>query len=86
MIYTVKEAKDKLSGIIRLAEKGQPQVIRRHDKEVVVVLSIEDWRRTGGGGERKSLLEVLRSCPVDLTELDLSRQNDLPRDIDFENL
>ncbi len=86
MTYTVKEAKDKLSGLIRLAEKGQPQVIRRHDKEVAVVVSIEDWRRTGGGGGGKSLLEVLRSCPFDLTELDLSRQNDLPREFDFEDL
>ncbi|MBA2378863.1 MAG: type II toxin-antitoxin system Phd/YefM family antitoxin [Blastocatellia bacterium] len=85
MSHNVKEAKNNLSSLIRLAEKGQPQVIRRHDKEVAVVVSIDDWRRTGGGGKKKSLVDVLRSCPADLTKLDLGRQNDPPRDFEFQD-
>jgi prevent-host-death family protein len=42
MTYNVKEAKNNLSSLIRLAEKGQPQIIKRHDKEVAVVVSIGD--------------------------------------------
>lgn len=82
MSYNVKEAKDNLSSLIRLAEKGQPQVIKRHDKDVAVVVSIEDWKKVNKGSE-KTLLEVLQSCPVDLNELDLSRPSDFPRDVDF---
>lgn len=83
MSHNVKEAKNNLSNLIRLAEQGMPQVIRRHDKDVAVVVSIEDWKNARGKQKKKSLLDVLRSCPVDLSELDLSRQNDPPRDVDF---
>lgn len=83
MSYNVKEARNNLSTIIRLAEKGQPQVIRRHDKEVAVVVSMDEWKKANGASEKSSLLELLRSCPVDLTELDLSRPADFPREIDF---
>ena len=83
MSHNVKEAKNNLSNLIRLAEQGMPQVIRRHDKDVAVVVSIEDWKNASGKQKKKSLLDVLRSCPVELSELDLSRQNDPPRDVDF---
>lgn len=83
MSHNVKEAKNNLSSIIRLAEKGHPQVIRRHEKDVAVVVSIEDWKKANGIQGERSLLEVLRSCPADLTDLDLTRQNDPPRDFTF---
>lgn len=81
MTYSVKEAKDSLSEIIRLAESGQPQIIRRHDTEVAVVVSINDWRRSKG--KRPSLVEVLRNSPLVGLDLDLTRQQDYPRDIDL---
>ena len=34
----------------------------------------------------KTILEFLQSCPVDLTTLDLERQNDPPRETDFDFL
>jgi len=83
MSHNVKDAKNNLSNLIRLAEQGMPQVIRRHDKEVAVVVSIDDWKRASGKQKKKSLLDVLRSCPVDLSDLDLSRQDDLPRELDL---
>lgn len=83
MSYNVKEAKNNLSNLIRLAEQGQPQIIRRHEREVAVVVSIDDWRKASGKHKRRSLLNVLRSCPVDLSGLDLTRQDDIPRGIDF---
>ncbi len=85
MSHNVKEAKNNLSSIIRLAEKGQPQIIKRHDKDVAVLVSIADWKKANGKPAEKSLLDVLRSCPVDLTELDLSRSAELIRDLNFED-
>lgn len=83
MTYTVKEAKDKLSSLIRLAEKGQPQVIKRHEKDVAVVVSIEEWKRLGG--KKESLLEFLQGSPLDLILDDLdNRSQELPREVDFE--
>lgn len=83
MSHNVKDAKNNLSNLIRLAEQGMPQVIRRHDKDVAVVVSIDDWKRASGKQKKKSLLDVLRSCPVDLSDLDISRQGDLPRELDL---
>ena len=83
MSHNVKEAKNNLSSLIRLAEKGQPQVIKRHDKDVAVVVSIEDWKKAGG--KQESLLELLQRSGLEaiLDDLD-NRPNDPPRDISFD--
>ena len=84
MSYTVKEAKDKLSSLIRLAEKGKPQVIRRHETDVAVVVSIEEWKRLGG--KKESLLEFLQKSPLDaiLPFLDEERPYEPPREVTIE--
>lgn len=81
MSHNVKEAKNNLSNLIRLAEKGEPQIIRRNDTEVAVVVSIEDWKRLNG--KKTSLVELLRSSPLVGEELDLTRQEDYPREFSF---
>jgi prevent-host-death family protein len=81
MSHTVKDAKNNLSGLIRLAEKGEPQIIRRNDTEVAVVVSIEDWKELNG--KKTSLVELLRSSPLVGEELDLSRPEDYPREFSF---
>ncbi len=81
MTHSVKDAKDNLSEIIRLAESGKPQIIKRHDTEVAVVVSINDWKRSKG--KRATLVEVLRNSPLVGLDLDFSRQDDLPREIDL---
>lgn len=83
MSHSVKEAKNNLSSIIRLAEKGQPQVIKRHDQEVAVVVSLDEWKRLGGKCE--TLLEFFQRSGLEaiLPYLD-DRPNDPPRDISFE--
>ncbi len=81
MSHNVKEAKNNLSNLIRLAEKGEPQIIRRNDTEVAVVVSIEDWKKLNG--KRQSLVELLRSSPLIGEELDLTRQEDYPREFSF---
>jgi prevent-host-death family protein len=82
MTYTVKEAKDKLSKIIRLAENGSPQVIRRYEKNVAVVVSIEDWEQING--RRKDLVEFIEDSQLDEIIPFLKRRDDLPRDFELE--
>ncbi|MDQ3219200.1 MAG: type II toxin-antitoxin system Phd/YefM family antitoxin [Acidobacteriota bacterium] len=83
MSHNVKEAKNNLSSLIRLAERGHPQVIKRHDKDVAVVVSIEDWKNAGG--KQESLLELLQRSGLEaiLDDLD-TRPNDPPRDLSFD--
>jgi prevent-host-death family protein len=82
MSHTVKEAKNNLSNLIRLAEKGEPQVIRRNDTEVAVVVSIDDWQKANG--KKESLVEFLKKCPLDEIIPYLERREDLPREVSFE--
>lgn len=83
MSHTVKEAKNNLSSLIRLAEKGESQIIRRNDTEVAVVISIEEWRKMNG--KKESLVEFLRKSPLDEIIPYLERdENDLPREVSFE--
>jgi len=82
MSHTVKEAKNNLSGLIRLAEKGEPQIIRRNDTEVAVVVSISDWQKVNG--RKESLVEFLRKSPLDEIIPYLERSDDLPREVSFE--
>ena len=83
MSHNVKEAKNNLSNIIRLAEKGEPQVIRRHERDVAVVISIDEWRRVTG--KKQSLVEILRSSPLVGEDVDFSRPVDYPREISFDD-
>ncbi len=82
MSHTVKDAKNNLSGLIRLAEKGEPQIIRRNDTEVAVVVSIEDWKKLNG--KKESLVEFLRQSPLDEIIPYLERNDDPVREVSFE--
>ncbi len=81
MSHTVKDAKNNLSSLIRLAEKGESQIIRRNEREVAVVISIEEWRKMNG--KKPGLVELLRSSPLVGEDLDLTRQEDYPREFSF---
>lgn len=82
MTHTLKEAKNNLDKLISLAESGEPQTIRRNDEEVVVVVSISDWRKMNG--EKESLVEFLKNSPLDEILPFLDRPEDLPREVSFE--
>lgn len=82
MSHTVKDAKNNLSGLIRLAEKGEPQIIRRNDTEVAVVVSIADWQKVNG--KKESLVEFLQKSPLDEIIPFLERSDALPREVSFE--
>lgn len=82
MSHTVKDAKNNLSSLIRLAEKGEPQIIRRNEREVAVVVSIEDWKKMNG--EKESLVEFLRKSPLDEIIPYLERRDDPVREVSFE--
>jgi prevent-host-death family protein len=75
----LQEAKQQFSAVAEKAANGQPQIVTKHGKPFVVIVKVADWQKTQP--RKKTLLEVLRSCPVDLSKLDLTRSKDLPRDI-----
>jgi prevent-host-death family protein len=78
--WTVAAAKARLSEVIERAQ-SDPQVITRHGKPSVVVVSAEEWaHKTKRKG---TLAEFLLASPLRGAELDLERVRDQARDFDL---
>jgi prevent-host-death family protein len=75
----LQEAKQQFSAVAERAAGGQPQIVTKHGKPFVVIVSVTDWQEARP--KKHTLLEMLRSCPVDASELDLRRSKELPRKI-----
>ena len=73
-------AKARLSEVIERAQTD-PQIITRHGKPSVVIVSTEEWaRKTVRKG---SLASFLMASPLRDADLDLERLRDQPRDLDL---
>lgn len=70
MAWQLQEAKQRFSEVVRQALEEGPQLVTRHGREAVVVLSAEAYRSLEGAGG--GLKEYLRAAP-DLGRLRLSR-------------
>lgn len=70
----LQEAKQQFCAVAEKAAKGKPQVVTRHGKPYVVIVSVEAWQQAQP--KKKSVMEALQSCPADLTELRLSRSDE----------
>src|SRR5205823_3918405 len=60
MVWQLQEAKQKFSEVVRRAIDEGPQVVTRHGDEIVVVLSMEEYRRIT---KKPDLKELLLSGP-----------------------
>ena len=80
--WKLEDAKARFSELVRRAGTEGPQMVTVRGKEAAVVLSAEHYEKLQPPApERPSLLDLIRS--VDLTGLDLAREPDYGRDIDF---
>jgi len=79
MEWPLAEAKNKLSEVLNLAASAGPQRVRRRNDAFIVMREAEYERLTG---KRMGFKEFLMQ-PVGLDELDLSRDQSLPRDIEL---
>lgn len=78
--WTVAGAKARLSEVIERAQTD-PQIITRHGKPSVVMVSAEEWaRKTVRKG---TLAEFLMASPLRDADLDFERVRDQPRDLDL---
>jgi prevent-host-death family protein len=80
MPWQLQEAKQKFSQVVQRALDEGPQAVTRHGQTVVVVLSAREYQRLTGG--RQDFVDFLLSGP-DLSELDLPRAKDRPREIEL---
>jgi prevent-host-death family protein len=79
--HQLQTAKQRFSAVAEKAAKGDPQLVTKHGKPFVIIVSAADWQVRSGA--ERPLWEVLRSCPSDLSELPISRCKALPRKVEL---
>lgn len=70
MPWQLQDAKQRFSEVVRRALQDGPQVVTRHRREAVVVISAEELEKLRGG--TLDFKEFLRSAP-DIRRLRISR-------------
>jgi antitoxin Phd len=78
--WQLQAAKQHFSELVERARRDGPQVVTKHGKDAVVVVSAEEYRRLRGGGA--SLIEFIRTAP-DFDALDLERAVDRGRSVEL---
>ena len=86
MVWALQDAKSKFSAVAEKAWQGEPQVVTRRGKPLVVVISYETYEKKVEKPNEGSFLDFLRSCPVDLSEVLDARDNSPARahEVSFE--
>jgi prevent-host-death family protein len=74
--WQLQAAKQRFSELVERARREGPQVVTKHGREAVVVVSAEEYRRLKGADD--DLVEFLRSAP-DFDLLELRRTSDRGR-------
>ncbi len=80
-IWQLQEAKNRFSEVVNKALAEGPQIVTRHGEEIVVILSKADYNRLRKS--QTSLLDFFRQSPLVGVELDLERDQSLPRKVDL---
>ena len=73
--WSLQDAKNKLSKLVDTALEDGPQMITRHGRPTVVVLSMEKFEQMA---PRETLADILQECPVKGWGVD--RSEDTARD------
>jgi prevent-host-death family protein len=82
--WQVQTAKAQFSEVFRRARTEGPQWISKQGKLGVVMISVEDYEQLKvRAGQPKSIVQFFRESPLVGVELDLERDKDLGRDIEF---
>lgn len=77
--WQLQEAKNKFSNLVDRAQHEGPQVVTKHGKEAVVVLSVEDYKKLAK--PKMNLLKFMQKSPLSGENLDIARDKTPPRDV-----
>ena len=77
--WQLQEAKNKFSNLVQRAQKEGPQIVTKHGKESVVVLSVEDFKKLIR--PKTNLYKFLQESPLAGLDLDIARDKKPPRDV-----
>jgi prevent-host-death family protein len=79
--WQLQDAKNKFSELVRSATEDGPQMVTKHGKVSVVVISVEDYYRLET--PKSSLVDFFQSSPLCGAEFDIIRDESPSRDVDL---
>ncbi len=79
--WQLQDAKNKFSNLVEKAQHAGPQVVTKHGKDAVVVLSIDEYKKLVK--PKMNLVKFFQSSPLANIELNISRNKEVPRDIEL---
>ena len=79
--WQIKDARANFSTLVDKAISDGPQIVTRHGKKTVVVVSVQEWeRRRRPHGD---LVEFFAASPLRKERFEIERVRDYPREIEL---
>lgn len=79
--WQLQDAKSKFSQLVNNAIHHEPQIITKHGQNAVVIIAFDEYKSMTKPSS--DLVSFFRDSPLSDSALDLSRSNDLPREIEL---
>jgi antitoxin Phd len=79
--WQLQDAKNKFSNLVEKAQHTGPQIVTKHGKDAVVVISIDEYKKLIK--PKTNLVKFFQSSPLANGELSLTRNKEIPRDIEL---
>lgn len=73
-VWPLQDAKNKFSEVVDRALQDGPQTVTRRGQPVVVVVSLDTYRRMAG--DRPGFKALLRQAPIEGLDLERSKEED----------
>jgi prevent-host-death family protein len=79
--WQLQDAKNRFSNLVEKAQHTGPQVVTKHGKDAVVVLSMDEYKKLIK--PKMNLVNFFQNSPLANIEFDLTRNKEIPRDIEL---
>lgn len=79
--WQLQDAKNKFSSLVEKAQQIGPQIVTKHGKDAVVVMSMDDHKKLTK--PKTNLVTFFQRSPLADTNLDVTRNKENPRDIEL---
>ena len=79
--WQLQDAKNRFSELVEKAIHLGPQTVTKRGVKAVVVLSFDEYKKLTQ--PKSDLVDFFKNSPLHDIELDLERDKDLPREIEF---
>ena len=80
-IWQLQDAKSQFSQLVEKALRHGPQIVTKHGNNAVVILSYNEYQEIIK--PKSDLVSFLRSSPLVNIDLDISRDKNPPRAVEF---